>query len=236
MMCVAPSPLQDINLRRAIQSAINKEDVLIGSAEGYGTLMDFDVVPMWSGTPDVSKMRAVPYDMEKAKEYLAASDYKGQALRLVVSSGSALEKAAQIIQGKLMEININIEVVAVDGPTAQTYDGSGGDLDMLLTGYGASEYDVANMRFPHLASTTRTPYVPADVLEHTTALLTKSNSEMDLTTRQATIEELLYYINDQVLVVPLYNAMTFVAHDTSLSGVSSHPVGNVAFVETWRWN
>jgi len=66
--CLAPSPLQDINLRRAIQSAISKEDVLIGSAEGYGTLMEFDVVPMWSGTPDVSKMRAVPYDMEKAKE------------------------------------------------------------------------------------------------------------------------------------------------------------------------
>ena len=234
--CVAPSPMQDINLRKAIQSAINKEDVLMGSAEGYGTLLDFDVVPMWSGAPDVSKMTPVPYDQEKAKEYLDASNYSGQALKLVCTSGSALEKAAQIIQGELMEIGIKIDVVAVDSPTLITFDGSAGDLDMLMTGYGASEYDVANMRFPHLISTTRTPYVPEEVLAHTSGLLSKSNTEMDLATRQATIEELLYYINEQALIIPLYNAMTFVAHDASLLGPASHPVGNVAFVETWRWN
>lgn len=64
---VAPS--NDVNLRQAINCAIDREAIIVGALNGYGT-PSYSAVPMgYYGSWDANANR---YDLEKAKSYLAA--------------------------------------------------------------------------------------------------------------------------------------------------------------------
>src|SRR5699024_2413825 len=107
----------DLNLRMAIQSAINKQDLLDGVLYGYGTILDIDVVTGFPTAPEEGTYTVIPYDQDAAREYLANSNYDGRELEIYVTSGSTCEKAAQIIPGQLAEVGITVAVVPCDKAT-----------------------------------------------------------------------------------------------------------------------
>ena len=44
-------PGENADFRKAVQSAVNKEDVVQGATEGYATIIDIDMCPSYSGHP-----------------------------------------------------------------------------------------------------------------------------------------------------------------------------------------
>ena len=77
--------------------------------------IDIDMCPNYSGHPEGYEV--VPYDVEKAKEYLAASNYDGEEFEILVQSGTMYDTVAQIVQYQLMEVGINCTINAVDSAT-----------------------------------------------------------------------------------------------------------------------
>ncbi|GHV39407.1 glutathione ABC transporter substrate-binding protein [Spirochaetia bacterium] len=113
--------IQDINFRKAVQYAINKDAINQGIYGGNATMIDIYGDIKFSGRPPAGTYSTYEYNQTKAKEYLAKSSYKpGQEFRVITWAGNVTEKIAQIIQGNLQEVGINMRLVATD--TATFYD------------------------------------------------------------------------------------------------------------------
>ncbi len=229
-----PSPLADINLRKAIQSAINKQEVIDGAAEGYGVLLDYDCVPTWRDAPPQDSVPAVPYDIEKAKEYLAASSYNGEPLVVMAISGTTQERAAQIIQGQLLALGINLEIMPVDASTRTALARTGEGIDMQLQIYGSTPNDVSSLGFLHEANANFTPFAP-QILDETTRLVRLSHNELDSAARQEYVKQILTIINEEATIIPLYNPVNFGAWNAALNGIEVHSHGIIFFFEDWSW-
>lgn len=60
------------------------------------------------------------YDLDKAKEYLAASGYDGRELVLITSNSEVASKTCQMMQAMLMQVGINSKINAVTPDTYNT--------------------------------------------------------------------------------------------------------------------
>ncbi len=99
---------QDINVRKAINCAVDREAVVLAGYDGLGT-------PNWSyianpclGYKDES--HTYPYDIDKAKEYLSKTQWpNGFEVDMYVFSDNA-EKVATVVQNCLLDVNIKINL------------------------------------------------------------------------------------------------------------------------------
>ena len=107
-MNVQHPKLQDINVRRAIQLAIDVPSILaatyMGKAEQECALIPPGLVGHWSEAPCPVR------DVEKAKEYLAAAGLETLDLRLDLQDTTEYRTWAEVIQQNLAEIGINLEL------------------------------------------------------------------------------------------------------------------------------
>src|SRR5690606_38066661 len=74
----------DINIRRAIQAALNHEEILAVAAEGYGTVDPSIGFGVWAS--DAGSEYYDIRDQELAREYLEAANYDGTPLVLVTNT------------------------------------------------------------------------------------------------------------------------------------------------------
>jgi len=80
-----------------------------------------------------------PYDVEKAKEYLAQSSYNGEELELLCMSDSTTQRVAQMIQNYLLAINVKLKLNIVDSAlfSASRFDGAQYDMIIISAGAGS---------------------------------------------------------------------------------------------------
>ena len=222
----------DVNFRRAVQAAINKEDVVLGAMEGYATILDIDMCPAYAGRPEGYDV--VAYDIEKAKEYLAASNYNGEEFKILVQSGTVFDTVAQIIQAQLMEIGINCTVNAVDSATFTDmwYAGQYGgmikktnsslvDADGFLNFYMGVDYaPTTNNQYPRTAEINE---------------LGMKGRQAQGEERKALYLEAVNIVTEEAYAVPLYADTNTLAYTTALSGVEVHPLGIVNIFDlNWK--
>jgi ABC-type transport system substrate-binding protein len=176
----------------------------------------------------------VPFDITKAKEYLAASDYKGKPIKLVVTSGSFEEKLGQIIQGQLIAVGINIEVVPVDSGTRLTMASTGEGMDMYIQTSNSSLNDVSGIATQYRSSSTVPLKWEQTIQDKFDELLYAADTEMDSFKRQGYIAEILNIINDEALTIPLVSPVVAVAYNSSLQGVVPH-FATWFPIKEWKW-
>lgn len=128
----APAFAEDENLRHAISCAI--DNVGINNAVFHGLYRAADclaspIVPVYS-----ENSLAYSYDLEKAKEYLDASNYDGSTLRIMTTSGD-YQSVAEVIQSNLAEIGINVQLDVYDTATYNTLISDASAWDCLISGY-----------------------------------------------------------------------------------------------------
>ena len=133
-------------VRQAMFYAINKEDVNIAVAEGYGNAADTYMVPEYVPTQPTTGFETYAYNPEKAKELLAQAGYAdGVDVGTILSTNSSHNsKTAQVIQANLEAVGIHAEVemldvsLAVEKWNAQDYD--------LCVYADSGNYDFNNIR------------------------------------------------------------------------------------------
>ncbi len=225
----------DLNLRMAIQSAINKQDLLDGVLYGYGKILDIDVVTGFPTSPEEGTYTVIPYDQDAAREYLANSNYDGRELEIYVISGSTCEKAAQIIQGQLAEVGITVAVVPCDNATFSAAQRAA-TADMVI-------YDNTNVWFdfcnpgasynPDMETTfTYDKYFEGvDVLKD---YYSRIMLEQDQEARKQLMADLMSYNNENAYQIPLYAGVNAVAYNKNLQGVSASPVADF-YIGNMSW-
>ena len=138
--------LNNDKVRQAMFYAINKDDVNLAVAEGYGSPTDTYMVPEYCPTQPTTGFEAYAYNVEKAKSLLAEAGYADgvDAGTILTTSSAHNSKTAQVLQANLEAVGIHTQVemldvsMAVEKWNAQDYD---------ICVYGDSgNYDFNNIR------------------------------------------------------------------------------------------
>lgn len=220
----------DLNFRKAVQCAINKDDINTATNSGYATILDIDMCPMYGGYP-TEGIETVKYDPDQAKAYLAQSSYNNEPYSILVQSGTTYEAAAKIIQAQLMAVGINCQVNAVDGQTKTSLQTNrdfdaliGENLSSLVDADGVKSFFLFNRGDP-------------------TRLYQREEELCDMFAQGAILQgdaRLPYYVDacniitQEAYMVPLYNGIITVAHNAALQGADAHCLGNFNFYY-WSW-
>lgn len=134
---LSSSRTQDINLRKAVFFALNREEINLGS---YGSedyfLNAYSFLPAGNafGTEDLEKYEQ---NIALAKEYLAKVEGDIPTLRLAYTANNVTQETIGLImQQELKAVGINLELVAFENNAmTNLLYAENDDADLYLTGY-----------------------------------------------------------------------------------------------------
>jgi peptide/nickel transport system substrate-binding protein len=152
------APFNDVNVRKAVFHALNLPELLrniIKSAGTPGTLLPFGPA-LYGEQPRqweqyLSRSVSYPYDLNKAKEYLARSAFPGGFdCTLVLNESSLSGSKALFVQDALSKLNINVRILKLSDDEHTNYQFGGvfdsngkRDYDMIIAGWEADYPDLS---------------------------------------------------------------------------------------------
>jgi peptide/nickel transport system substrate-binding protein len=152
----ARKPLDDIRVRQAIASAVNRAEIVKFKGP-LVTVPAVSVIPAgYLGTDE--KAPLLPYDAAKAKKLLAEAGHaKGLTIQVVQTSLPPMLYTMEIVQAQMKKVGIDLQLNVVDHPTFHQQIRK--DLSDIVM-YAAGRFPVADVyltQFFHSRSIVGTP-------------------------------------------------------------------------------
>lgn len=223
------TPFQDVNLRKAVSYAINREDIVAGALNGYGT-PSYSCVSM--GYAESTDENGYTYDLDKAKEYLAAWGGDPSTVTLdIICSNDTKTAIATIMQAELAQIGINVTINEMDSASYQAAMRTT-DLTSAIVSWSPANAMTYVQRF-HSDRRNQTPACMVD--DNLDVLVKEMNTTMDGEARSKMITNIIAEVNDLCPFVPIYQVNYFRAHNAALQNVVCSATGYVDFC-TMSWS
>jgi peptide/nickel transport system substrate-binding protein len=234
---VTRPPFDDVNLRRALNYAINKDDVMRTALDGLGELAYGPLPPSIWGYWDGIKDYAPKYDPARARQLFARSGWlpaddgtlqkDGQPLTFTLM-GQATDtwaKSAEVIQSQLKQLGVAMDIQTFDFATLLAKE-QAGEQQVGLQGYTYTSPDIVFLWFhsSNIGSGLTLSHYRDQKLDQ---LIEASRTSSDDTRRVAAYEDIQKYIVDQALWVPLWINYNFVGLQKRIDGAKLHPDGYV---------
>ena len=237
-------PFDDVDVRRAVNHAVNKVPIVKLIYQGLAVPADGPVPPsLWGYHPDVMRY---DYDPARAKEILIGKLFQGRfdpgrrySFYVPRTPRSYLpdpEQVARVIQRNLEDVGIHTELIVQDFP--EHYEAvRQGKHDLCLFGWTADNGDPDNFLKVLLDhdETRRNP-------EQNDAFYRSAEVHGLLTYAEETLddeERLRYYRTAQEIIardapwVPLAHSQLAVAARQEVHGLSLHPTATVYYHHVW---
>ena len=136
-LAISQKNVPNINLRRAIRSAIDVPGIIKAAYNGryqqaYGIIPPSMGIGHWADAP------RYPQNLALAKRYLASSGLHNVSLTLAVTNDQSDEAAAQVIAANLQQVGIKVTIQPEDSATINAIPGNGGGgphRQLVLAGY-----------------------------------------------------------------------------------------------------
>ncbi|MES2546297.1 MAG: peptide-binding protein [Pseudomonadota bacterium] len=140
-------PFDDVRVRKAINYAIDKQEIIDGVYLGLGINIASPYKPgtRWSN-PD---LKPYPYDVAKAKALLKEAgfadsdgdgilerDGKPFAFEIITNQNKEREKSAVLIQRRLKDVGIDVQIRAIEWASFISRFIKTGDFDVVVLGWG----------------------------------------------------------------------------------------------------
>ncbi len=217
-------PLQsDLNLRKAIYYAVNRENAALFNNEpetipAAGLYAERILGDAYKGLVEVPG-----YDLELAKECLAQSNYSGETLHLYISPLEA--SIATSVQADLQAIGINVEIVQLD--TNAYYEKmTDGTCEMTIADFGTdvtSTEDMLNFYtsdgYYHECVTTSPEF---------DAIMKEINKEYDDAARKELVKQAIQMQLEFYNQVPMYESYFNYVYRSDLTGFN--PISGATYV------
>ncbi|MGI6660026.1 MAG: ABC transporter substrate-binding protein [Dethiobacteraceae bacterium] len=215
-------PFTDVRVRRAINHAINKDEIVNYLLRGVGQPAYGYLPPaLKSEYYDGSKTDSYGYDVEKAKALLKEAGYEnGLQLTLSAENTSEFKKLAEVLQSQLKEVGIET--------TIQLYDSSSytdmlkeGKQELFIRLYSwpnadILDYFLLSSQFPY-------PNHSRWLDEKTDELIKKAAGSATWEERAAGYHEVQKYLIEQAVWAPIYIPDSVLAVRKEVKNFKFHP-------------
>lgn len=226
----AVEPLDDPNVRKALQSATDRQAhidaVLFGLGEPATMLWPKGLL-YWD-----ESVTGYPYDLEKAREYLAASKAPdGFDVQLTYTVGeTAAEQSAALLKDEWAEIGVNVEIVPMEG-TLHIDETIAGNYEASIIFWTSDVVDPSQLNISHQCGLTET--MAGGCNEEFDTLSAEADTMTNETEREQAYHELFRIAEDWAWVVPLYYFPSRTAVWDYVKGFELAPTVFARYWEVW---
>ncbi|MFN8622345.1 MAG: ABC transporter substrate-binding protein [Chloroflexota bacterium] len=225
----ARDPLSDVNVRLAIQCAIDRQQVLDTAALGEGEVVGPITSPAYKSDPNA---RPCPTrDVAKAKEYLAkAGKADGVTIGTIVSQGEYATSVneAQNIQAQLAEagITLNLEVLDIDTYVQRWLDA---DFDTAIALNGGRP-DPDTMYGRYFTSTGSLNKVAGFSSPELDQLFAQGKATIDPAARKPIYDQISKYLEDNAVWIWNFSSDTYTATTPNVTGFTPMPNASLQYL------
>lgn len=226
---------QDINLRKAVAHAINKEEFVYGVLNGYGSVAESVISKSAFGYDPDHKF--LEYDLDKAKEYMAAAGYPdGFDFEFSVQEYGNYVKVAEVLQGQLAKIGINLTPFNILERGAYTERSTKNrEFDMSITSFSASYPDADYIWNYYNSAAIEKGRNSSHIMdERIDSLLNEGRSSSDQERRKEIYAEIADIWNEEVFSIPLFSEVAAQATNSKLAGFKPTSENRIR-VADWFW-
>ena len=219
------APFDNADFRHALNCAIDKEALVEVALNGAGT-------PVWAQTPEMfegySEDNLDSYDLDLAKQYIEASGIDPTTVEFsIICSDDVKRRSGEVIQANLKELGITVNLESMDLATYLSTVADG-DFDAAIGGYTSTNM----MSFIEGKFTTKSINGSnwnrySD--EHLDQLYVDATTDLDETSRVATLQEASAYLNEACPQPSMYLVNVVRAYNSGLQGIE------VSASNTLRW-
>ena len=224
--------LSDVNVRKAIDCAVNKQAVVQIADNGHASVVYAQAPTTFSGSTTEGCVEG--YSVEKAKEYLAAWGGNPADIELsIICSNDAKVRAAQVILANLKDIGINATIEQMDLATYLDVTAAGNHTG-FIGGYSASsmiQYLMLNFHSSAIGAANKSRVNDPEI----DALIEAADAARTTEERNEILVKVNTMLNELCPQVSLYQNQRLYAYKTGLSNVNILPNGYF-YVGEWSWD
>ena len=223
------APFDNIDFRRAIMAAIDREAVMMVAVNGQGSVTTSPNPQTFQGANETG---TIGYDVEKAKEYLAASGIDPASVTFsCMTYTDETRRTAEVIQGMLQEIGIHMEIESLDF-AAWLERLLAGDFEASVGGYTASDLLTYMKGMWHSISIGASNLVRLNDPE-IDAMIEQAEQTLDAAARTELLSQICTKINEKALMVSLYTTTYVRAYNADLQGMHCSASGYTMYQDLY---
>ncbi len=222
-------PFDNIYVRQAIASAIDREELVKTVAFGFGK--PTGPLPIaasfWAIPPE--KLPFGKPDLKKARELLKKAGYeKGLKFKILASNKYKLADIAQVIQSQLKKVGIQTEIEIVEwGMYVNRWKKRDYDAIVELRG-GSSDPDRFLYRMVHTNGPVNNFFFSDKEIDE---LLEKGRTLTDPNERKKIYDKIQYLLAEKAPIVFLYSPTISMVRSKRLKGFELSPTGSLFFIK-----
>ena len=223
----AVPPTDNLDFRRAVAAALDMEEIM---AISYPDIYQLDggwVYPKSPSYVDAGLKNYNKPDLKLARELIAKSGYKGQKLVFLVDNLRANIDTATVVQQRLEQIGVKVELNVTDWPTAVKVGWSPTGWNLFAHGFGVEPFEGPGTVMGSWANG-KLQQKDDPVIDINAAM----GAEMDADKRRILFAQFQQHMIDDAVAVKIGNYGLFQVSTAKLQGLRAlpHPahVGRVA--------
>jgi peptide/nickel transport system substrate-binding protein len=241
---ITKAPFDDVLVRRALNFAVDRQDVLDAGIEGLGEVASGFLSPTIFGYWDGINDYAPTYDPDQARALLEEAgwvDSNGDGVvekdgvdlsfTLLNLPTDSWNRAAQVVQSYLADVGVKMEIQIME--FASLLDlASTAEHDAEMMGYTYADPDIAYLWFhsSQAGSGLNMSHVQDPDLD---AKIELGRTTTDLTARAEVYADLQRDIVDRALWIPLWSDYYYVGFQPTLKNATFHPDNYAVYYDAW---
>ena len=230
-------PFDDKLVRQAFTYATDRQSIIDIAYEGFGTVAKLQAYSNSFGV-DLSIIPDFSYNPEKAKELLAEAGYPNGmnlteefGIKMLTIPGTFHEKVGQVFQKNLADIGVIVELQNTQTPDEDVESGNFAIMNQGATYRTDFSYNECNYGTVGIGGNNYSQYSDPYIDE----MFAKANVETDPEKRKAIYNELIPYIADLALGIPVFHKQEIYVWSSDLNA-KAHDSGMFPFfVYEWSW-
>jgi peptide/nickel transport system substrate-binding protein len=223
--------LTDVNVRLAIQCAVDRQEVLDTAALGEGEVTGPITSPLYKSDPSA---RPCPEkDLDQAREYLAAAGHPdGVTIRTIVSQGeySTSVNEAQNLQAQLAEAGITLELEVLEsGAFVDRWVAADFEAAVALNGGRPDPDGMYGRYFTSTGNLNQVAGYSSDTLDQ---LFAQGRALTDTAERKPIYDEIARELEDNAAWIWLFTGYSYTVTTPEVSDFVPMANGSMQFLRT----